>query len=536
MNYTEEQQAAIMSEDSRILLLAGAGTGKTSTSIGRLRHLIIDKNVSAGDIICLTFTRSAAEEFKLRCADLPGIPFIGTFHEFCYRLLCCDSRILNTIGYTKAPRILEDFEEEEYWTKLKMQLGVKLSNKKLKNKKLCKDKELFDYETFHRGLQSAFKRDGVINFDQLCQNICNLFITHNPVVRQYQFQAKYIFVDEFQNTDDVQWQFVKSFDFANIFLVGDMMQSIYLFRNATPQITQDIIDDPAWTVLKLSINFRSKEEITNYANTITPTGDFKKYKVDLVSSRGAGGACQTIGPLDFNYLSIALLEEIEQHWGSAKIAILTRTNWDVQKIQNMLQEKGISFNTNNSNTLEDFEHFIRSVQNNNYLISYIASKLRSRDYYDFIAACYFGNLKTATAAQKVEYLKQVDNHNTTSIINKVNAMRVILAKDISIEEKYTELCNYLKITPLTDIEISAPEEYDGNHYLYQLILDTFKTSYDKDAGVYVGTIHSVQGLEYDMVIITDVNSKEFKLDNDENKFVYYVGVTRAKDELLIFTR
>ena len=148
---TTEQREAVVSTAQNLLLLAGAGTGKTHTSIHRLKYLINERFVNPKEILCLTFTRSAAEEFKFRCSDLAEMPFIGTFHEFCYRLLCTDTAVLNKLGYSTAPHILEDFEEKEYKTKLKMQLGIKLSDKKLNNRSLCSVKEQFDFDTFHMG-------------------------------------------------------------------------------------------------------------------------------------------------------------------------------------------------------------------------------------------------------------------------------------------------------------------------------------------------------------------------------------------------
>lgn len=530
---TAEQNRAITATEQNVLLLAGAGTGKTHTSIERLKYLLTHRFVGSKEILCLTFTRNAAEEFKLRCADITAeLPFIGTFHEFCYRLLCTDTAVLNKLGYSTAPHILEDFEEKEYKTKLKMQLGIKLSDKKLNNRSLCSVKEQFDFDTFHNGLKNAFRRDGVINFDQLCQGVCNLFITNDESIQRYKFQYKYIFVDEFQNTDDTQWNFVKSFDRANKFLVGDIMQSIYLFRNASPQIVADIVGNSEWSVMRLSKNFRSSQCILDVANQIQPSENYAEYKVHLVAEHEIAGRASIYKYDSRETLEHDILEDLE-YSDSKDIAILTRTNWSVQKIQELLEEHNIPYTTNNSNELSDFEHFIKSVQNNRFLVSYLASKLKSKEYYDFLAQNYFGSLKEANTTQIINYLYENYQELLEHSIRKVNKFRAILFGEQSNEQKYQEICAMLKITPIDGSEQILNEDSSSSD-IYDLVIETFKQNYHKESGIYVGTIHSAQGLEYEEVIITNVNAKEFKVDTDENKFLYYVGITRAKKYLTIY--
>lgn len=532
-NLTEEQSEAVNSTAQNLILLAGAGTGKTHTSIARLKHLILSKNIKADNILCLTFTRSAAEEFKMRCADLPETPFIGTFHEFCYRLVLSNSAIMKCLGYSSVPKILEDFEDEEYRAKVKLQMGIKLSNKKLNNRSLCTPKDIPEYEAFHSGLKMHFRKDCVINFDYLCQEVCNLFIKNNPAIKRYKQQYRYIFVDEFQNTDDTQWNFVKSFTESNRFLVGDMMQSIYLFRNASPQIVKDIVGNPEWTVLKLTTNFRSNQEILDYANKIHPSDKYEDYRIDLVSSQGQGGHCEVVDVSNRESLEKFLITDLES-LESKDIAILTRTNWDVQKIQSLLEANGIPYTTNNSNTITEFEHFIHSVQSNEYMLTYLTSKLSGNQYYEFLGSHHFGELKEQTTTDTIKHM--YNNYGTVigSLVHKVNKFRSVLFSQKTTYEKYRELCDVVDMPPIDAYEQVFVED-TTNAALYDAILDTFETNHkDSSSGIYVGTIHSAQGLEYDTTIITDVGSKEFKIDTDENKFLYYVGVTRAKHRLIVY--
>lgn len=532
-NLTEEQSAAIESTAQNLILLAGAGTGKTHTSIARLRHLILKKNIKADSILCLTFTRSAAEEFKMRCADLPETPFIGTFHEFCYRLVLSNPAVMKCLGYSSAPKILEDFEDEEYRAKVKLQMGIKLSNKKLNNHGLCTPKDMSEYNAFHSGLKMHFRKDGVINFDYLCQDVCNLFIEDSPTIKRYKQQYRYIFVDEFQNTDDIQWNFVKSFTESNRFLVGDMMQSIYLFRNASPQIIKDIVGNPDWTVLKLTTNFRSNQEILDYANKIHPSDKYEDYKVSLTSSRGQGGHCEIVEVSNRESLEKFLITDVESI-ESKDIAILTRTNWDVQKIQSLLEVNGIPYTTNNSDTVTEFEHFIHSVQSNEYMLTYLTSKLSGDKYYEFLGSHYFGELKEQTTTDTIKHMYSKYGTAIGNLVHKVNKFRSVLFSQKTAYEKYKELCEIVDTPPIDAYEQVFVED-STNVALYSAILDTFETNHkDDSSGIYVGTIHSAQGLEYDTAIITDVGSKEFKIDTDENKFLYYVGVTRAKRNLIVY--
>ena len=198
-----------------------------------------------------------------------------------------------------------------------------------------------------------------------------------------------------------------------------------------------------------------------------------------------------------------------------------------------MEEHNIPYTTNNSNELSDFEHFIKSVQNNRFLVSYLASKLKSKEYYDFLAQNYFGSLKEANTTQIINYLYENYQELLEHSIRKVNKFRAILFGEQSNEQKYQEICAMLKITPIDGSEQILNEDSSSSD-IYDLVIETFKQNYHKESGIYVGTIHSAQGLEYEEVIITNVNAKEFKVDTDENKFLYYVGITRAKKYLTIY--
>ena len=220
------QQAAVDADNKHILVLAGAGTGKTHTMISKISKLVA-AGADVNSVLILTFTNAAAAEMKERyMATHTGetTPTFCTFHGFCYSLIARDVDILKHLGYTAVPNIPDDTTIKRIETSVKQQCGTKLSDDKLHGRAVLGIKDEFQFSIFWKQFEKRLKAENYITFDTMCYSICDLFESDNPLITKYKQQYAYIFVDEFQDTDPRQWKFVSSFKDANLFVVGDAKQ------------------------------------------------------------------------------------------------------------------------------------------------------------------------------------------------------------------------------------------------------------------------------------------------------------------------
>ena len=338
MMLNEEQQAVVDSAASKILVLAGAGTGKTHCMLERINHLI-DTGVSATSMLVLTFTNAAALEMKTRFMNnqvkfrsIP--PEFRTFHAFCYNLLGQDKAILRELGYTSLPSIITDEELEKIHKELILQLKLHLSLKKLTSGSALNRQDKYELTIFNKAKDKTLKQKNLITFDLMCSQVCKLFEADSPLVKTYKDRYKYIFVDEFQDTDPIQWNFVRSFiPESNIYVVGDTLQAIYSFRHADSTIIKDLARMVYWKCYKLSRNYRSTKQICDYANSYSK---FEESSVALVSDKEGPAVTEKTYLYDaFDKPNAPQLNQIKE-WlktfeGSS--AILCRTNMEIAKLQ-----------------------------------------------------------------------------------------------------------------------------------------------------------------------------------------------------------
>lgn len=221
-----EQQAAVDAADKQLLVLAGAGTGKTYTMISRITKLV-SAGAPVNHILVLTFTNAAAAEMKDRYASThvnEPTPMFCTFHSFCYSLIARDIEILKRLGYTQVPNLPDEPAIKRIEASVKQQCGTKLSSNKLHGHDILTPKEQFQYDIFWKQFEKILKKENYITFDTMCYSICELFDSDDPLIAKYKEQYEYLFVDEVQDTDPKQWKFVSSFKNAHLFVVGDAKQ------------------------------------------------------------------------------------------------------------------------------------------------------------------------------------------------------------------------------------------------------------------------------------------------------------------------
>ena len=288
----KRQEEVVYSTSRRLLCLAGAGTGKTHTIICKMLYHTEVLKLDPKKILAVTFTNAAGKEMEsrfLRYSSSTDSPTFGTFHSFCYKVLSEQPEVRKKLGYSSIPEIISEFEEKTFQTKAKMLTNVKLPKYAYKPTYKPKNSELFEYEVFQKTMDKLLRQSNKITFDRLCYRICELFTQGDECVKQYHDRYSYVYVDEFQDTDPLQWEFVQSFlSSSSVILVGDSKQAIYQFRGSDSTIIKQISTNDEWDTVKLEKNYRSTKTICNYANEFATAYDDDLPAVHLVTDNELG--------------------------------------------------------------------------------------------------------------------------------------------------------------------------------------------------------------------------------------------------------
>lgn len=227
VKYNEQQLEAINSNKDKILVLACAGAGKSTTLVSRAARLIAD-GVNPKSILCLTFTNKAgaemSEKFKRMFPKVAPVPEFKTFHAFCYSIIVKDIEIRNALGYSKVPGIASDAILKEARETATIQTGILLSDDVISGKAPCPPRDRMKLDTWKKAYRKYLARLDLITFDIMSEEVSALFVSKHPATERYKNQYKHIMVDEFQDTDKTQFAFVGSFRDCNWFFVGDALQ------------------------------------------------------------------------------------------------------------------------------------------------------------------------------------------------------------------------------------------------------------------------------------------------------------------------
>lgn len=537
VEFNTEQNQAISSKSKRICCLAGAGAGKTKTLIARIERLISD-GVQPESIIAFTFTNAAANEMLQRYlsghSEDTMVPEFTTFHAFCYRLICSDGELRSYIGYNSLPTIISEEFEKSYINDLAYKLGYK-PKENPKNIKEQKQAEKFN-EILHKNLCM----DGYITFDRLQKSIVDLFISDDELVFPYKFKYQHILVDEFQDTDNFQWQFIQSFKDSAIFVCGDVLQNLYSFRGTDNTILKELSESDDWEVIKMRTNYRSDKAICAFANSMSTYAD-DSYRIELKpNSQFDGKVVVYNNGIENPFIDPdedVLREFISDYKPDSlykSYAILCRTNREVDYIKQQFPELGKNRDSSRIANSLKFCNLWNIVKSNKQTISYLLAQLNTDDYFacmnyyysntlsDTKFISYLGNLdKLQDISSNIEIIKSYVTEIESKDFNLVNCI------DTMNDCLYRMYFNQCILIPYERIVGAKNDDI-----LLQQFENLLKSTVDSSS-VHIGTIHSAKGLEWDSVYIPGVNSKSFRLDCEDNLNLYYVAITRAKCKLTV---
>ncbi len=600
----DRQKEAVLHTEGPLLILAGAGSGKTRVLTHRIAYLIEEKGIFPGNILAITFTNKAANEMKERVAylldgNIDDI-WMGTFHSVCVRIL---RRNIDKIGYERSFSI---YDRDDQITVVKECIkGLNLSKDMYKERSVLsvisslKDKMTKpdtyinqNYRNYYNRnvgeiyalYEKKLKANNALDFDDLIIKTVELLKSNPDILDYYQKKFKYIFVDEFQDTNKIQYKLVKliSERYRNICVVGDDDQSIYGWRGADISNILDFEKDfPNTKIIKLEQNYRSTKNILNVANHVIKNNSSRKEK-KLWTDNEEGNQVVVESLLDSEeeayFVANKVEELIKEGYKPSDFAILYRTNAQSRTFEEIFMRKSIPYKIvgglrfYDRKEIKDIIAYLKLIQNpvDDISLKRIinvpkrgignATLGKVEEYANETGESIYSTL---LKVEKVSNLSTRAKNNLKSfvdMINKFMAMSEVmglkefleevvygigyikeLEEEASIEAQ-TRLDNIKEfISVAIDFEVRYPEgSLEDFLATISLLSDVDKTE-DIDNSVTLLTVHSAKGLEFPIVFMVGMEEGLFPISRalddetelEEERRLCYVAITRAEKSLFI---
>ena len=427
------QREAVECTEGPLLVLAGAGSGKTRVLTYRIAHLIEDDLAAPWEILAITFTNKAAAEMRERLGRLIGGGargmWVSTFHSMCVRMLRADAE---RIGFTKNFTIYDDADSKRLVKDIMAELDIdprRFPINALRNRISQAKNELVVPEAFadaaidpvgkvaarvYRRLQERLRAANAFDFDDLLLYAYLLLKNHDDVLDAYQRRFRYILVDEYQDTNHAQYEICRLLAQAhkNIMVVGDDDQSIYSWRGADLRnILEFERDYPACTVVKLEQNYRSKGNILKAANAVIANNSKRKDK-RLFTDSDDGDKIQVYTAPDERDEGRWIAGQIEKRHGDGmsynQIAVFYRTNAQSRMLEDMLLRAGVPYRI-----VGGTKFFERAEISD--VMAYLTLAVNPAD--DMAAKRVINVPRRGIGKATIEHIDSVARQNTTTFMN-----------------------------------------------------------------------------------------------------------------------
>ena len=594
----ETQDKIVKDTEGAVVVLAGAGSGKTRVLTHRIAYILEQKLAYPSEILAITFTNKASKEMKDRIVSM-GYPageiWASTFHSFCAKILRMEAH--NIDGYTRSFSIYDENDKKSVIKKIVKDKNLKedeyvslIANmlSDMKNHNLT----ITEYCRLNMGYRNidmisnimityeqVLKNNNAFDFDDLLCKTLNLYKEKKEILDYYSNKFKYILVDEFQDTNDVQYELVKALSSKhnNIFVVGDEDQNIYSWRGASAQNIKRFLDDyQSVKLYKLEQNYRSTKNIIECANKIIKH-NYNRIDKTLWTENDSGARVEYLSKYNEteeaeNVANLIFTLTHSFNYQYKDIAILTRLN----ALSRSFEDKLLSYNIPYV-VFGGLKFYDRMEIKN--ILAYLKLLVNSRDDESFLRIINFPKRGIGDGA--IEELKHyAGSYNLLNAIYSLdencdkklskflgfkNLMMDFKAKQKELD--LTEFVEYvvdkldLKNLYNTDKEedqnrilninelilaVSQFEETNVNNsledYLQSVSLTTDLDTYNADDNnVTLATVHSAKGLEFKVVFVVGLEEGYFPIqrrdttdsDIEEERRLMYVAVTRAMERLYI---
>ncbi|GBE04196.1 ATP-dependent DNA helicase PcrA [bacterium BMS3Abin09] len=586
-NLNTDQKDAVLHANGPLLVLAGAGTGKTKVISHRFAYMTGVLKVPPTSILTMTFTNKAANEMKERIERLTGKNtdglWIGTFHSLSARIL---RRDIGKLGYESDFCIYDDGDSghivrtilKEFKIHEALYRGIfsKISSLKaslVEPDDLLSNEESYGFdEKFARvyvRYQDELKKNNALDFNDLIMLTVKLFEKHPSVLKMYQKEFSHIMIDEFQDTNISQYRLARLLcdKHKNICVVGDDDQSIYKFRGANVGNIRNFKKDfPKVKVINLGQNYRSTQNILNVAGNII-TKNTKRMPKELWTERKKGQSvfyCTTINEKEeARYISQAIKElYLKGKYSYGDIGIFYRVNQQSKAIEEVLRENGQHYsilggaNYYHKKEVKDVVSYLKAIANPHDSVSLksiincpprqigaatvtrVENEARKRDesLYATMKHIIKSNGYTASLKDKVSsFVNIIDDLIAKKRINLQDFLELIYKKTGYLKWIGDEKAKNL------DSLMDAAEGKDLSGFVdIAALYSSADETYNNDV-VSLMTLHNAKGLEFPVVFIAGIEDgliPHFHAIKDpeeleEERRLFYVGVTRAQDMLIM---
>ena len=587
----EIQKEAVITTDGPILILAGPGSGKTRVITYKIAYLLENKKAKPWEILAITFTNKAAKEMKVRLEKLISEDIrsmqISTFHSFGLKIIKENYDFFNL---NSSFTILDETDSISVIKKIikDMNLDDKIYNaKSIKHKISSAKNELMDSKTYsiyaksdieknivkiYEKYEEKLIRNSSVDFDDLLMLPIKLFKKDKKALEHYQSKYKYIFIDEYQDTNEAQYKLSRmiSAKYNNICVVGDESQSIYSWRGANFKNILNFEKDyeKAKTIL-LEQNYRSTKRIIEAANSVIKNNKEKKDK-HLWTDNNEGSKIKYMRCYDEKDEILNIINEIKyyktQGISYKEMVVLYRTNAQSQSIERGFIENTIpykvvgSYAYFNRKEIKDLVSYLRLINNNDddvSLLRAINAPKRGIGNKTIEKLEQNANEKNISIFDAIESGKELQFKNLILDINEkmkdksfVDLIELVLDKSGLREEYELEktIENEAKLENLEEFKSIAKnfEDYNPGATLEEFLIEIslisdVKETKDNDEVVTLMTMHAVKGLEFDIVFVTGLEEGLFPHSNsmydekelEEERRIFYVAITRAKKVLYL---
>ena len=592
----DKQKQAVFTTEGPVLLLAGAGSGKTGVLMHRIAYLIEEKHIDPYNIMAITFTNKAAKEMKERIGKLIGeegnFVWVMTFHSSCVRFL---RRFIDRIGFDNSFTIYDSDDQRTLMKKIFKEYDI--NSKVYKERTVlnaisnCKNELMSPSEymkaaidSYEKGLarlyelyQSALKKNNALDFDDLICRCVELFEKCPEVLDYYQNRFRYIMVDEYQDTNTAQFRliYLLAQKYKNICVVGDDDQSIYKFRGANIENIlsfEERLENVK--VIKLEQNYRSTGNILDAANAVIKNNRGRKDK-RLWTEWESGDNIELRQFQTANEEADNIIKDIKNRarQNFRDFAVLYRTNAQSRLLEERCVTLGVPYqliggvNFYQRKEIKDVLAYLKTIANGNddiallriinvpkrgigaTTIAKVVDYANANDISLYDAMSISENSGVGKASEKIKNFIDMIEYFREKIDKKANISSIIeelLDKTGYIESLYDEgeIEGESRKDNIEELINKSTEYEDGELSLFledvSLVADIDRMDENVDR-ITLMTLHGAKGLEFDTVYLAGMeeglfpsamsaNSKE---DLEEERRLAYVGITRAKKNLIL---
>ncbi|NOR57846.1 MAG: AAA family ATPase [Sulfurimonas sp.] len=587
----ESQSQAVKQSEGPVLILAGAGSGKTTTIVSRLAYLVEVLGIPASNTLTLTFTNKAAKEMRERALDMiedvSYPPLLCTFHKFGLLFLKFHIHLLNrqnnfvVIDTDDKKRIIKKINSEIPTPLIASEIS-RYKNSLLTPDDAYKQAELFNYQQIakvYEEYEAYLTENNLVDFDDLIALTYKLLDENPDLALKTSQKYQYIMIDEYQDTNELQLKLLQKLcsSHNNLCVVGDDDQSIYGWRGAHIRNIMEFDQDFKGTsTFKLENNYRSKEPILKVANALIEHNRSRLGK-KLIATRGAGEDVTILNSHDENEESRKIAQMIRKLLDSGvsanDIAILYRVNVLSRSIEEGLNRTGIAYKLvgglrfYDRAEIKDLISYIRIITNFHDDFSFkrvvnkpkrglgkasiekieLAAHANETSIYEYIKKTSLADLEVLVRKKNAKtlktFIKDVENVSKVAVESTYEFIDVLEdtfhLKDIyaGMQDEADRVLNMDEFYGLFRDFVKKSPESGLDEFLNELTLQSEQDQVEGES-IYMMSIHASKGLEFEHIFIIGLEEGFLPLvgdgsDLEEERRLGYVSFTRAKETLTL---